>query len=457
MFERASSPLGETQGFGEDATNWRTRLAGYAFVMLIVGPYLIGGLRTEQLLVYLAALIGFSIRRGLPLKWRGYDVVFLLWVAFSLWVVVAGLLNPGTLDPRRWIAGLDDLLLPIALLLVLSVWFAPTRAFFRSVLVGIVGMAMASSLVALAEAHFGPPMVRLVLSAQVGPGNIDSSVGWLASQNGRFSGFFNQPAEAGVAYGLALVVLLYLNSSKRMPRGSFAAVWSLLMIGGLLSLSKVFLAALLVALIVQVRSWRLAMVVVGATVVGGALVVLGAVSGFIGFWGGAPLIGTYALWLQNGASLIYVVSAGRYGTGPNGAPPPSGGPAVPVTPSNGTVIEDALNVAPRDLLLGFGPAGADMPYDSAWFAALLLGGAVGLILMLALHVTLVYRVVRARAKLRLDEWRLAAAVIALAAVGSLGLPVLTANRAGSLMWTVMAVLLFQRSREPASPRTVPSE
>ena len=110
--------------------------------------------------------------------------------------------------------------MPLATMTVTATWMV---LFDRQHLLRIVswivvcGMAV-NGLVAVLASYVGAariPLLRLFWAAGGGV-----TVAELAAGNGRFSGVFNQPAEAGVAYSLAAFCLVFLmRSGARFPHG----------------------------------------------------------------------------------------------------------------------------------------------------------------------------------------------------------------------------------------------
>ncbi len=103
------------------------------------------------------------------------------------------------------------------------------------------------------------------------------SVAELAAGNGRFSGLFNQPAEAGVAYCLAAFCLVYLVSAGSAgSRATWLPCWVLVMLGGLMTQSKIFMVgglAITVVLVLLARRERVVLALSAVVTVVGAIVV----------------------------------------------------------------------------------------------------------------------------------------------------------------------------------------
>jgi hypothetical protein len=246
---------------------------------------------------------------------------------------------------------------------------------------------------------------------------------------GRYTGIFDQPAEAGLSYGLALLCVIYLV--RRGMRWQLAGVCAALLVtGGALSLSKAFLlGGLPLAVWVIARSSGVRMRILAGGATGAAAMVLAGSVGLLPSW----VAGHNGLenLLHPTGSLAFVYTAGRYG--------PGGG-------TLGPVAADVLRASPWS---GFGADGLAVAYDSEWLEILVLSGIMGAVLMCAALATLGWRWLRLRAVTAPAERSLAGSVLVLTVGTSLGFPTLTANRVGILVWLILGVLLTGRDYEPA--------
>ncbi|MGC5381756.1 hypothetical protein ACPXB1_25105 [Micromonospora sp. DT68] len=222
-----------------------------AFIAIAAfGPYLAPGIRTEQTAVYLAALLLLAAGSWVGIRLTGAGLVAVALhggiVAVALLGVVLPPPNLTLHKPADLSAGLDNLLLPLAVVSVVAMLAglgADRAVMLRTVcrvtvwaMVINVGMAVAS----MGDA--GTPRFLLIWRL----GGDGESVADRAEQLGRYSGMFNQPAEAGLLYSVALIAAVYLYRSQPVR---LAVVSLILAIGGALCVSKV---ALLVGLPVAV-------------------------------------------------------------------------------------------------------------------------------------------------------------------------------------------------------------
>ena len=454
-------------GMSGDVPNARTRPVWVAVcVAAVLGPYLISGLRTEQLAFYgSAAYIVITQRTALvrtlgPARW-----ILLVWSAYAVVAVVGGLLPVGNgtpWDSGSLVAGLDNALLPLATIVTVChwcrLWSGPAvLATASRVLVGLMAL---NALVALAGSALGlasMPWLRRFWAAD----GTSTFVAELAEQMGRYSGVFNQPAEAGIAYTLALLSLAYLQKQELVRPGWTYIAWSALVVGGLLTLSKVFVGGLVLALLVvlayRTRAVRTAVVALGTA----ALMVAATAAGWFSSWGASTMAGWYRYSIEVGDSPLYTVTAGRFGTPGTDGPPsiavPMAPPADGAAPGGGAdggavAVEVAAPPAGTGELVrtmldehpvfGVGARGLHVAYDSAWSEAVVVGGLTGLGLVLLAHLLLVIAALTGFRRLDRVHAVLLAAVVVLTLAASMGLPALTGNRESTLLWIWLIVLGF---------------
>lgn len=219
----------------------RARRGSLLIPLLVVaafGPYVtITGARTEQIAAYGLAVV------LLPLTLPFVRLSPALVATGVAWLALTGVALVGALDTptvvtgwlqRGAFAGLDNLLLPIAVVLIvaalLGLGMDPNLALRRAGFVLVVAM-----LINVGAAWM---QTRGSMFTSWWGTNDEQSVALNALANGRFGGLINQPAEAGLLYGMAMLAALYLWPHRS---GLLILTLSVLSLGGVLSVSKVFL------------------------------------------------------------------------------------------------------------------------------------------------------------------------------------------------------------------------
>lgn len=402
-----------------------------AVAVATFGPYLLGGVRAEQVAVYGLLVTGLLAR---PWYWTQVRPpilvagIFAVWGTYFLVAAASSIGGHSTLlphQPRSVAAGADNLLLPVACLLAALIWVRPAN--WQDVLRKV---CTATALLSAANAALAVTMTRVDLSPLLrqfwAADSIDGSLtpAEMALQLGRAGGIFGQPAEAGLMCGTGALCAIYVWHDRP---GRLFPLLAVLFAGGAVSVSKVFL--LVAAPIILWQAWRLrrGKTAVLATVAVGSIVVWQ--SGLFDRWDGLD----YLLRLFNPAegSVVELYTAGRFGD----------------TSSLTTVVAAVTDASP---VFGVGIGGLLVPYDNGFVEAYVMAGAVGVTLY-AVTLLLLWRLSR---RLEQPARSLISGLALLATLSSMGIPALTANRAGTILWLIVGVaaLALDGSASRVAPR-----
>lgn len=415
------------------------RLWVFAVALCAFGPYLVGGLRTEQLAVYGSAAAVLAL--GWPV-WRrsrrGSAIApFLLaWSAITAIALVGAIwvpLDMTLFPPGNPIAGLDNWMLPIAVIIVTAFWCErlDTRS-VATVVCTVIVVAMLLNTVAsfIARVNGDYTLMPWVDIFWTRGDEEGTAVATNALSNERYTGLFNQPTEAGICYSLALLSLAYLARLRRRNHAVLITVAAaVLIIGGVLAVSKVVLFGgvplfFLFMLTDRVRRARFLL----AT--GGVLAVVIAVAGSDL---AKYVVGTIAFRTLFAESLdTTTLSGGRLGSG-------------------GTLATVADQVSASHPWFGLGAGGVAAPYDSSWIEAMATTGTVGSVLLGAVFLGLAIRWVALRPVQEAPESMLGLCVVILVAGASMGMPSLTGNKVSTLLWILLTCLLMTPRRRAPAP------
>lgn len=252
----------------------------------------------------------------------------------------------------------------------------------------------------------------------------DESVASRAMTNGRFSGIFNQPMEAGVAYSIGLFAWLYLVENKFMKIRLRSTLMLLLMVaGGLLTVSKVFIFGGLLIFFVGV---------VVVKEIRKKIIPLSILSFIIGFpvfyfllntWEGVSYLFRFfgSNSQQNG--LLNMLTAGRYGG---------------ESAQQEVFFERIWDAAP---VFGEG-LGSQEVLDSGFFHFFATGGVIGLLFYIGILATLTYTSIKFILRTNISsESKLFLAIVLLVIIASFGAPVFTLNRSSVIVWVFISVLV----------------
>jgi hypothetical protein len=398
----------------------RARVVPRLFMLLTAcafGPYVVGSVRTEQISVYAMVLVAFVLGPALYLRAHPPAPTISLILTWGTYALIAtiGALFPLTQNRFPWpsdsvIAGVDNLALPLAILalVIILVREENRESVIRSVCLTTVVCSVTNALIAIVMT--GVDLSGFLRHWWSAVGDTQMTVADFAAALGRVSGVFNQPAEAGVMYGLAGVAAVYLWSNE--SRFLYPAV-VLISIGGILCVSKEFI--LVGAPIILWQTLRARRGRVGGLIGIGVFALVAFQSGPLSQWTGLSYLGQLVSPGQGGILSFY--TAGRLGS----------------SSSLIGVVDQVIRVSP---LTGAGAGGLQVPYDNGWVEALVFAGLLG---VLAYTASLCHFVVIA-GRLAGKEARLAWGIAGIAIFGSVGIPVLTANRAGSVLWILMGTL-----------------
>ena len=339
-----TTPRGASFDSGVDGS----KASAFVLVLMAIcafGPYVHPalGFRTEQLAVY-TTVVFILVFRLSELRVSAIAPILALWSGFVVLALIGAIgVQPAAQYPAgNTLAGIDNLVLPVAVMLVVCAAVAPRDAEQLLTLTGkvIVIGAVANALIALASIQTNLSDVLRHFWAQA---SVVETTAEFAAELGRYGGIFNQPAEAGIAYGLAALLAVYVYSDRPWL---LATVLTLISLGGILCVSKIFiLAGVPLALYFLVRrsviSGR-----AGTVLAIPVAIVFGPRAFGLGDWLGLDFLARLVNPNET-TDLVDLYTAGRYSSGSRLQ----------------DVIEEVLAVNP---ILGVGAGGWAVPYDSAW-------------------------------------------------------------------------------------------
>jgi hypothetical protein len=409
----------------------------------VFGPYLSTsiGVRTEQpifMLIALRAIYGL-LRRGTVSR-----PTLLLLGCFSAVLLIGciGLFIPVPtttigISSASSLAGFVNNTEPLLGILI-AIYLVSSRysraEVFRSIAVTFVLLMVANSIIALVSTKVNLlPILEHFWQAS-STATSANSVAVRAMNQGRFTGIFDQPAQAGTMYGLALFFGYYLwQTSRQSGTIRLGLALILILVGGILTVSKIFivlaipLAALLLLRNIGGRPRQI--IGIGLVTIGG--IYLLATTGAL-----TALVGNNQInqFFRSQGSVTQLLTGGRLG---------SGG-------TLGPVFGYVLSTAPAG---GFGLAGLNVAYDSAWIDVAVTAGLAGVALYIVINAQLIYRYILVR---RNDPTNgLAFTLVVFVTLGNIGFPVFVGNRISGVLWLTLTTLLFLNSPWNGDPINAP--
>lgn len=407
-------------------------------VLAAFGPYVASGVRTEQIAIYLIApALLFHSVAGRRQADPGVARLGAIWAIILVVSVWAGLNPPSGFDSPV-LAGIDSMLAPFLLIAIVAFWArsADAESVLDSVQRWTVWLLAANAVVAFAMTR--SPELWTVLADRWWGGapasGLEKAVGEYAASYGRFGGVFNTPVAAGTAYSVGLCALIHLALTRRLTGWRLLVATLGILLGGVLSQSKVFLIAGLPIALILALAASPRKVGAGArllTLTGVAAVAISQTA----WWAeiGAQRMGDL---LSGASNPLTVYTANRYGESA-------------AVRSIGEAVRDQAPVA------GFG-AGAPAlgPLDTAWVEMLARAGYIGLVAFGLWIAGVALLLMNRRSRLPRIQWWTGAATMMVLIAASTGGPSLTQNRAGTLL-ILNLLLLAAVNVGPRAPQPVP--
>ncbi|MBI5246012.1 MAG: hypothetical protein HY923_02450 [Elusimicrobia bacterium] len=417
--------------------DWLIRNSAILIVVGCFGPYLGtgSGLQAAHVLIY-----GFFLMT-LPvyfLEKKKQASTFILhicvfWMLIVLWSAISTYANYyPQYDPniRHIVSRGEKFLEPLVLMFVMSACMkrrlksGGSSAMIMEICKVALFLAALNSAVAIVQLALPGGALKPMLSHfWQDSGKLErSSVASAAGALGRFTGIFNQPIEAGDMYSLVLMLWCYtLAKARRWPSVMQLAAVGLVVIGGLLSVSKVFLiGAPILAGIYMLSSGKAMRRSALILFLLAPVIFLSAQYVLIDTATGARL--TKLSSYLDSSDVLSRYTAGRFTTGG----------------TRGGIIDDFGEVWSRSPWLGTG-IGSYAIVDNAYLEIFASGGCVALVLYLAMFGYALFRAIRSKFG-GCEEGQLLLVVVLLLLGAGMGAPVLTLNRFSPIVWLVLTAL-----------------
>jgi hypothetical protein len=394
------------------------------------GPYVFKGLgvRLEQVIIYaLLPLVLVLLLAGRQsfLCYKPVAKVLAILVFVTLWTLLVTTLAGRYESVTKAISHFEHYLRPIAVLLLVSVMVklrtaSEAQALFNRSLILLIWMLCLNTTLSICSVFLGLSWVTDYFVAS--PGASGSSVAELAASNGRFSGVFDQPAEAGIAYSLGLFSWAYLRrTNSKVILLDYVAL-TLILVGGALSVSKVFVIGGILLFLAywnplkrpaQLLNWRSTFLVVIASTSLGAL---------LSTWKGLDFLLRLFMPGDQSVNMVALYTAGRFG-------------------KDETLVKElfAQTIA-ESPFYGMGFA-ANTTLDNAYAEFFVQGGLIGLLAYISLLIVIGTTAFFQPGLSKEDRRFLGVLVLFITAAG-MGMPIVTANRVSSILWVLVFLVFF---------------
>ncbi len=407
-------------------------LSDYTAIVIIIlliiasfGPYLSSkGIRTEHVVIYLlmpfACLVLFKREKTL-LSYKYIFGIFLTLVLILVWVLTVTFFTGQHISTYKLIADIENYLQPIAVIVIVAAFVknfslnSLCNLLYRASNVLIILLSLNAILAIIAS------VTDIYNYLYLFYGSYEDSVAYLSMQMGRYNGIFNQPFESGLTYSMGIILWAYQITQKQKPSTIDYVLIVLLLVGGSLSVSKVFLLGgiplFLIFLIITKQlkvffNWMGLIILIPLSV---------AAWSFITQWSGYNFmmrLFSYGSANMNVNDYIYLYTAGRFG-------------------GDTTVKTIWTYVANESLFHGLGFASITGAIDNGYLLYFAQGGIVALLLFLLSLFILGRLSLRNYANV---EGKLLTIILLLIIGASMGAPVYTINRFSTILWTILPIL-----------------
>ncbi|SBW22319.1 hypothetical protein FDG2_2462 [Candidatus Protofrankia californiensis] len=371
-------------------------------------------------LPFLAARLKFSVLHA---------YVTALWAVLALLLIINANRAPalGRFLPGNLQAGIDNYLYPLAALVMVSCWLSigHTRLDLLKVICQVFVVLVGLNGIVAFASMFVDPTERLQRFWGYAPATLETTVAVRAFENGRLTGIFAQPAEAGVAYSLALLSAIYLFGRPDRDRPIILGLAATpVLVGGVLSVSKTFLLVGLPLAVWQAvrQGRRIRRVVVLGGMIGLVKIITTQVN--LPDWRGSWML---SLLVTNtgGDAFLTKYTAGRLGVG---------------SPFS-VAFQYVLDTQPW---FGYGAGGLAVAYDSSWIEMVIVGGLFGVGLFALVLLVIISGWLRGNPTRSAHERPFATAVLILSVAATAGIPAFTANRVGLFIWIFLTLLVLTK-------------
>lgn len=397
----------------------------YLLIVSAFGMYIGGGLRLEHMVLYPSAILFFFLAVLKEKKiMKNYALVCGLWFVST---IIIGMVTLGKYDGQTEItvilADVESFIQPLVLMSLFI--FVPFVQKKEEISIQLQKASKVLIFMLILNTFF---IFASILTDTTKIGNLfwgsggeDWSVASLSMTNGRYSGIFNQPMEAGIMYSIGLLTWLYLADKMRKMNFKYILALLLMITGGLVTVSKIFLFGGLflffIGVLLNKTMWRLIFTLTFWSVLFGFSAYYFLLKTWIGL--------DYLLrFFGSNENIVYLISAGRYG----------GAQAQQANYFNEVWKESPL----------FGNGlGVTPVYDSAFFSFFATGGILNLALYILIIIILLYMGIKfMQQNGSKSEFKLYLGLVLLIIGASLGSPILTLNRVAIVLWVFLG-FLFQ--------------
>jgi len=400
----------------------------YPIIILVSAftPYIspTSGIKGDNIIIYLFASLALVIliTRQKFMFNKNLTIIFVIWVSVFIFLFTRTIFGGGFISSYALIAEIKNFSQPVAIMFIFLVMF------FREKFEYIDLLLKRASIVLIFLLNINTIWIFLGMSFDLL--NINQyfvrEVALKAAGNNRFSGFFNQPMEAGIAYSVGLFSWMYLVSKKHINvKMKYVIMLALIFVGGIVSVSKIFIFGGIGIFFLNLifrknflkKSKNLFLWI--------PIIIPISVTYLSNNWQGGSYFNRLFMFENiKEQGFINLITAGRFG-----------GESSQQKKLMGMIWESSP-------FIGQG-MGSQKIYDSAFFHFFSSGGLIALSMYILVIFYLIvislnffiYNYIREEAVYFFN-------IVAIIILASFGSPILTINRASVIIWVFVALLLL---------------
>lgn len=284
----------------------------YFTLISTVGIYLIPslGIRTDTIILFTSFLLSIILvfkKENVKIHNSTFIILFSI---ISITPIILSLLSQQRIN-LSLISASEGLLSSLVILIIFSfINFKDINellSFFKVTSRIFLGILILSTMIATLSMFFDLNTLSLYLWGS------ESAVGFLAQSNYRYTGLFNLPIEAGIAYTIGVFNLFFVRKYDLINERQILIISLSIIVGGLLSISKVFLLFGLPLIIVFLVVNKNLKYVVSSIMI--FTITYYSSTFILKDWDGLDFIKNFINNLIYGDSLIYSLTSSRFGEG----------------------------------------------------------------------------------------------------------------------------------------------
>ncbi|MDF0727064.1 hypothetical protein PY093_10075 [Cytobacillus sp. S13-E01] len=400
----------------------------YPILILIsaFAPYVspTSGIKGDNIVIYSLAIIAVGvllIRQKFSVN-KNLLIIFLIWLSVFIYLSTRTLLGGGYIDEYSLIAEIKNFSQPLAIMLIFLVFIYSDKIesieiFLKKASLVLISLLSINTLWIFIDISFDLSYINQYFVR---------GVALNAAGNNRFSGVFNQPMEAGIAYSIGLFSWMYVVSKKYINVNfKYVLMLILLFIGGLVSVSKIFIFGGILLFIINIIFEKKSLMKLKKLLLWIPILLPFLIIYLSNNWQGISYLNRlFTIENYREQGFLYLLSAGRYGGNSS---------------QQRGLLDMIWETSP---MIGQG-MGSQMIYDSAVFHFFSSGGliALSMYLLLLTYLLIVSLHCFVHKKSR-SETIFFFNIVLLIILATFGAPVLTVNRASVVVWVFISLLLW---------------